>query len=322
MELAPIPPNEKERLAAVLELKILDTKQEERFDRIIRMVTKRFKVPIATISILDADREWYKSRQGLNVQEWPRPTSFCGHIISHNYIFVIEDTLLDPRFADNPQVTGKPFIRFYAGMALWVLGSATIYVVLEYWGQPHIINRANARVKIFDHDSDYRNFETILKEAQKKYDMRILAYCLMPNHFHLVLYPKHDNDLQRFMQWVTLTHTQRWHIKNGTIGSGHLYQGRYKSFLIEGDKHLLSVIRYVERNPLRARMVTQAQNWKFNSLYYRMLKDPHKKFLSEAIQLSITKSKPYGEDNWSTKIIKKFGLEATLREKGRPQKGT
>jgi len=115
---APIPPNEKERLAAVLELKILNTKREERFDRITKKVLERFNVPISTISILDADREWYKSCQGLDAKEGPRSTSFCGHIISQNYIFVIEDTLLDPRFADNPQVTGKPYVRFYAGMAL------------------------------------------------------------------------------------------------------------------------------------------------------------------------------------------------------------
>jgi GAF domain-containing protein len=115
---APIPPNEKERLAAVLELKILDTKREERFDSITKMTLEKFQVPICTISILDSDREWFKSCQGLDAREGPRSTSFCGHIISHNYIFVIEDTLLDPRFADNPQVTGKPFVRFYAGVAL------------------------------------------------------------------------------------------------------------------------------------------------------------------------------------------------------------
>jgi GAF domain-containing protein len=119
MKLAPIPSNEKERLAAVLELKILNTKPEERFDCITRMVAKKFNVPIATISILDSDREWYKSRHGLNIKEGPRATSFCGHIISHNYIFVIEDTTLDPRFMDNPQViNNNPPIRFYAGVAL------------------------------------------------------------------------------------------------------------------------------------------------------------------------------------------------------------
>ncbi len=209
----------------------------------------------------------------------------------------------------------------------------------------HVINRANGRLPIFFKEKDFQLFILILEEAQQKYDMRILAYCLMPNHFHLVLYPKVDNDLQKFMQWITLTHTQRWHIQNKTIGSGHLYQGRYKSFLIEGDKHLLSVIRYVERNPLRANLVRKVENWKFSSLSYRLLKDSKNKFLSplpiaklddylsfvntpltndeeEAIRVSIIKGKPYGNDNWSIEIIKKFGLEATVRERGRPKKGT
>ncbi|HED37732.1 MAG TPA: hypothetical protein ENI76_05750, partial [Ignavibacteria bacterium] len=98
----------------------------------------------------------------------------------------------------------------------------------------HVINRANARLPIFFQKEDYCLFEEILKKAKDKYGMRILAYCLMPNHFHLVLYPCKDGDLQKFMQWVTLTHTQCWHAKNRTVGTGHLYQGRYKSFLIEG----------------------------------------------------------------------------------------
>lgn len=118
MQPAPIPKNEKERLVALLELNILDTKREERFDIITKEATVRFQVPIATVSIIDSDREWFKSCQGLDAKQGPRSTSFCGHIMSGNYIFVIEDTLLDPRFADNPQVVGKPFIRFYAGIAL------------------------------------------------------------------------------------------------------------------------------------------------------------------------------------------------------------
>ncbi len=115
---APIPKNEKERMAALLELKILDTKREERFDIITKEVLAKFYVPIATISIIDSDREWFKSCLGLEAKEYPRNISFCGHVMSSNYILVIEDTLLDSRFADNPQVTGKPYIRFYAGVAL------------------------------------------------------------------------------------------------------------------------------------------------------------------------------------------------------------
>ena len=134
----------------------------------------------------------------------------------------------------------------------------------------HVINRANARLKIFFKEEDYRLFESVLVEGIEKYDVRLLAYCLMPNHFHLVLYPKQDGDVQKFMQWITLTHTQRWHVQNKTIGSGHLYQGRYKSFLIEQDKHLLSVIRYVERNPLRAKLVKRVESWEFSSLARRL----------------------------------------------------
>lgn len=207
----------------------------------------------------------------------------------------------------------------------------------------HVINRANARLPIFFKEEDYKLFENILEEARKKYDMRVLAYCLMPNHFHLVLYPKQEKDLQKFMQWITLTHTQRWHIQNRTIGSGHLYQGRYKSFLVEGNDYLLSVIRYVERNPLRAKLVKKVEDWQFSSLSQRIFKNSRKIFLStwpisepedylafvntpqtedeeKNIRLSVVKNKPYGNDNWSNKIIKEFGLEATLRSKGRPRK--
>jgi putative transposase len=210
----------------------------------------------------------------------------------------------------------------------------------------HIINRANARLPIFFKEEDYLSFENVLEEAKEKYDMRIIAYILMPNHFHLVLYPKNDGDLSKFMQWLTLTHTQRWHQQKNTKGTGHLYQGRYKSFLIEEDNHLLSVVRYVERNALRAKLVKKAENWKFCSLWRKLYgKDQQKKLLSkwpipepknylsfvnkpqpkeeeELLRLSIVKGKPYGNDNWSMNIIKKFGLGSTLREKGRPRKGT
>jgi putative transposase len=208
----------------------------------------------------------------------------------------------------------------------------------------HVINRANARLPIFFEEDDFKLFESILEEAKQKYRMRILAYCLMPNHFHLVLYPYHDGDLQKFMQWVTLTHTQRWHTKNKTVGTGHLYQGRYKSFGIEEDDHLLTVIRYVERNPLRANLVAKAQNWDFSSLSKR-LKNKQTDFLSpwpiaepkdyvsfvntpqtneeeESIRCSVNRGKPFGTPEWTNEIIKKHGLLATIRKRGRQNKGT
>lgn len=113
-----IPKNEEERLTKVKELGILDTEQEERFDAITREATKVFEVPISTITILDEKREWYKSCQGLDTREAPRAISFCAHAIEQRNLFVVEDTLKDERFKDNPMVTGKPYIRFYAGVTL------------------------------------------------------------------------------------------------------------------------------------------------------------------------------------------------------------
>lgn len=210
----------------------------------------------------------------------------------------------------------------------------------------HVINRANARLPIFFEEKDYVLFEDVLEEAKERFSMRILAYCLMPNHFHLVLYPKDDGDMGKFMQWLTLTHTQRWHQANNTKGTGHLYQGRYKSFLIQDNTHLLSAIRYVERNALRAKFVKKAENWKFGSLARRISMDADKKKLlsvwpilepedyllsvnipqakeeEESIRVSVVRGKPFGSGEWVAKMIKKFGLETTVRPTGRPKKGT
>ena len=91
----------------------------------------------------------------------------------------------------------------------------------------------------------------------------------MPNHFHLLLWPREDGDLSRFMRWLTMTHTQRWHAHHRTTGTGHLYQGRFKSFPVQSDEHYLTVCRYVERNALRANLVERAEDWKWGSLWAR-----------------------------------------------------
>lgn len=116
---APIPSNENERVCALKGLKLLDTASEERFDRLTREAIKRFAVPISTITLVDKDREWFKSVQGLPTREGPRNISFCGHALMSQIILIIDDTLADPRFADNPMVKGDPFIRFYAGKSLF-----------------------------------------------------------------------------------------------------------------------------------------------------------------------------------------------------------
>lgn len=207
----------------------------------------------------------------------------------------------------------------------------------------HVLNRANARVQIFDSDKDYQLFEIILKEAVEKFDMRLLSYCVMPNHWHLILYPKNDGVLALFMGWLTNTHTRRWHVGKGTIGQGHLYQGRYKSFLCQDDNHFLSLMRYVERNARRANLVKKAENWKWSSAwrresgttkqkkllsiwpvpapkdYLNWLNQAQTKDEEEAIRRSITKGNPYGSGSWVDSVVKRFRLEQTLRNVGRPK---
>jgi GAF domain-containing protein len=115
---APIPKNEEERLLAVHRMAILDTKPEKRFDVLTKEAVEKLNVPISTVTIIDKDREWYKSCQGLDVKENERAISFCGHAMFSSVLFIIEDTLQDPRFADNPMVINPPYVRFYAGMRL------------------------------------------------------------------------------------------------------------------------------------------------------------------------------------------------------------
>ncbi len=131
----------------------------------------------------------------------------------------------------------------------------------------HVLNRANARMTIFEKPEDYEAFERILQEAVDRTQMRLLSYCVMPNHWHLVVWPCEDRQLSQFTGWLTLTHTQRWHAHRHSAGSGHVYQGRFKSFPIQDDDHFYIVCRYVERNALRARLVKRAEDWRWCSLY-------------------------------------------------------
>lgn len=119
MQQAPIPHDEDKRLEAVHRLAILDTKPEDRFDSLTKEAVEKLNVSISMVTILDSDREWFKSCTGLDQKEGARAVSFCGHALMATTMFVVEDTLEDPRFADNPMVVGFPFIRFYAGVALF-----------------------------------------------------------------------------------------------------------------------------------------------------------------------------------------------------------
>lgn len=207
----------------------------------------------------------------------------------------------------------------------------------------HVLNRANSRQVIFSKAEDFEAFEGVLAEAHERVKMRTLAYCVMPNHWHLVLWPRKDGDLSRFMAWLTLTHTQRWHAFRHSAGSGHLYQGRFKSFPVQVDEHFLTLCRYVERNPLRAGLVVRAEEWRWSSLW-RKSRDPRQAppWLSDwpvarprrwvdwvnerqtaaelkTLRHCVARGQPYGSEGWVNRIVRRLGLEGTLQPRGRPR---
>ena len=211
-------------------------------------------------------------------------------------------------------------------------------------GVYHVLNRANARLPLFDTPADYEAFERVLTEAHERIAMRTLAYCVMPNHWHLVLWPRKDGDLSRFMAWMTLTYTQRWHAHRQTAGSGHLFQGRFKSFPVQTDEHLLTVCRYVERNALQAGLVQRAEDWRWSSLWRRThgervaqgwlsewpvpqprqwvtwVNEPQTLQELETLRRCVRRGQPFGSESWGQQVVRRLGLESTLRPRGRPKK--
>jgi putative transposase len=123
---------------------------------------------------------------------------------------------------------------------------------------------------LFDEPSDYDAFEKVVKEAVVRTGTRLLCHCVMPNHWHLVLWPRQDGELSQTMRWLTVTHTQRRHAHRRTAGEGAVYQGRFKSFPVQSDEHFLTVARYVERNAARANLVRRAEDWRWSSLWHRL----------------------------------------------------
>jgi putative transposase len=120
----------------------------------------------------------------------------------------------------------------------------------------HALNRAGARLPLFQKDGDYEAFERVLAEALREHPTRLLAYCLMPNHWHVVLWPHQDGELTAFLRWLTHTHTMRWHAHYHTAGTGHLYQGRFKSFPVAADEH--GSVQYLSQIPPRQLRVLPA----------------------------------------------------------------
>jgi putative transposase len=208
----------------------------------------------------------------------------------------------------------------------------------------HVLNRAVARLPLFEKTADYEAFERVLAETQQRHPTRILAYCLMPNHWHFVLWPRADDELTAFLRWLTHTHTMRWHAHHQTAGTGHLYQGRFKSFPIQTDEHLYTVLRYVERNAVRAKLVSRAEQWRWSSVgrratgdgeslkllsswpvempsdWLRRLNRPQTEAELEAVRTAVRRGCPYGGSRWQKNSAVRLGLQYSLRPRGRPSK--
>jgi putative transposase len=189
---------------------------------------------------------------------------------------------------------------------------------------------------------DFEAFVRVLTEAHERLPIRLFAYCIRSNHWHLVVWPRKDGELSEFMRWLTVTHTQRWHAHFHTQGTGPLYQRRFKSFPIATDDHLVTVLRYVERNPLRAGLVSRACKWRWSSLgrtcegllgppldegpiarpvnWQEWVDEPQTEAELAALRRSIARGAPFGEQDWQKRTAHRLGLQSSLKPLGRPKK--
>ena len=204
----------------------------------------------------------------------------------------------------------------------------------------HALNRGNGRAQVFHDADDYDGFIRLLRQACARRPMRVVGFCLLPNHFHLVLWPHGDGDLGPWMQWLLTAHVHGYRKRYG--GSGHVWQGRFKAFPIEVDEHFRTVLRYVERNPLRAGLVERAEDWAWSSLrlwlhppllpwldvgpvprhpgWREYVQVPHSEAELAALRRSVERSSPFGSPGWVERTAAVLGLESSLHSPGRPRK--
>ena len=207
----------------------------------------------------------------------------------------------------------------------------------------HVLNRGVGRMRLFSKPRDYDSFEEVMAETLRLRPMRVCAYSVMPTHWHMVLWPQADGDVHRFMHRLTLTHVARWQHHRGRVGLGHVYQSRFKSFPVESDEHFHAVVRYVERNPLRAGLVTRSADWRWSSLW-RMehgsseqkavlsawpvdrprrwqsyVDAPQSEAELESLRRCVTRGRPFGSERWARETAGLLGLRHTLRSRGRPK---
>jgi putative transposase len=208
----------------------------------------------------------------------------------------------------------------------------------------HCLNGGNEQRELFADDGDYAAFERVLAATLDAVPIRLLAYCLLPDHWHLLLWPRKAGDLAKFMQRLTTTHVRRWRTYRHSEGRGHLYRGVYKSFPVQGDRHFLMAARFVEQHALRAGRVQRAEFWQWSSLWRREKGSPEERGLMNewpvarpadwlrwvnesptqtelaALRESSRRGRPFGDPIWQARSAEELGLQSTLRPPGRPRK--
>lgn len=208
----------------------------------------------------------------------------------------------------------------------------------------HVLNRGVGRMRLFDKPRDFEAFEETLAETLAKTPLRLCGFCLMPNHWHFVVWPEEDGQLAAFFQRLTVTHATRWTRAKRRVGYGHVYQGRFKSFPVETDDHFYRVLRYVERNAMRAGLARRAVDWRWGSHWIRARGTAEQKaWLSSwpvplprrwteyvdkaqtkaelvALRRSVQRSAPFGCASWVATTAEELGLQSTLRAPGRPRR--
>jgi putative transposase len=206
----------------------------------------------------------------------------------------------------------------------------------------HVLNRGNGRMGLFHKDGDFAAFEQVLGEGLKRYPVDLYTYCLMGNHWHLVLEPREAGAMGRLLGWVGVTHVRRHHEHYHTRGGGHLYQGRFKSFPIQADGHFLRVCRYVEANAYRAGIVSAAEDWRWGGLFARgsgekpiklsrwpvdrpsrwreLVNDALSAAELAVLRAKVNRGQPYGAEAWVGQTARRLGLASTMNRVGRPAK--
>jgi len=206
----------------------------------------------------------------------------------------------------------------------------------------HIVQRGNNREKIFFHDKDKEKYLTLLKKYSEKWNVRILAYCLMSNHVHLLAKPLEDISLYKMMQGLTLCYTQ--HVNRTYKRTGRLWESRYHSCIVDKDKYLWAVARYIEQNPIRAKIVSRAEEFPYSSarahingikdevlgeeLFTEGQRKDYSKLVSSLgsedevieIRLYTRTGRPLGSEQFISKMEKKLQRRFTLKSPGRPKK--